>query len=86
MTYEVGTLLPNELGLYNMAGNVAEMCSDWYGNYDLSDQTDPMGPATGKYHVVRGGDITEPWSFCNVYNRYHTKNGNYIGIRLCIRS
>lgn len=86
-TYEVGTLWPNELGLYNLAGNVAEMCSDWYGNYDLSDQTDPMGPPTGKYHVLRGGDITELWSFCNVYNRssFITKNGNYIGIRLCIR-
>lgn len=86
-TYEVGSLWPNELGLYNMAGNVSEMCSDWYGNYDLSDQTDPMGPATGRYHVIRGGDITELWSFCDVYNRreFITKNGNYIGLRLCIR-
>ena len=42
-TYEIGSLLPNELGLYNMAGNVSEMCSDWYGNYDLLDQVDPMG-------------------------------------------
>ena len=86
-TYEVGTLWPNELGLYNMAGNVAEMCSDWYANYDLSDQADPVGPATGQYHVLRGGDITEMWSFCDVYSRmpFITKNGRYIGIRLCIR-
>lgn len=86
-TYEVGTLWPNELGLYNMAGNVAEMCSDWYGEYSLSDQIDPMGPATGKYHVVRGGDITDLWVFCNVYHRssFITPKNNYIGIRLCIR-
>lgn len=82
-TYEVGTLWPNELGLYNMAGNVAEMCSDWYAIYDLSDQTDPMGPATGKYHVLRGGDITDLWTSCNVYHR--TYYGDYIGLRLCIR-
>ena len=84
-TYEVGTLVPNELGLYNMAGNVSEMCLDWYGPYDLSEQTDPIGPATGKYHVLRGGDITD--LYCDVYFRFPfiTKSGNYIGIRLCIR-
>ena len=82
-TYEVGTLWPNELGLYNMAGNVAEMCSDWYGPYVLLDQTDPVGPATGEKHVVRGGDITTIWSFCNVYER--NIFGDYIGLRLCIR-
>lgn len=82
-TYEVGTLWPNELGLYNMAGNVAEFCSDWYGPYDLSDQFDPMGPATGKNHVVRGGDITTIWSLCNVYHR--SWFGDYVGLRLCIR-
>ena len=87
-TYEVGQLWPNELGLYNMAGNVSEMCSDWYGEYDLSNQVNPMGPATGEYHVVRGGDIQSS-SFLHwlVYSRFpfFTKMGNYIGIRLCIR-
>ena len=81
-TYEVGSLLPNELGLYNMAGNVAEICSDWYGKYDLSDQNNPMGPATGKYHVVRGGDITS--LFCDVYHRTQFITKGIIGVRLCI--
>lgn len=87
-TYAVGQLWPNELGLFDMAGNVAEMCSDWYGEYNLSDQENPMGPATGEYHVIRGGDIESTslllWP---VYSRcpFITKNGNYIGIRLCIR-
>lgn len=86
-TYDVGMLMPNELGLYNMAGNVSEMCLDWYGDYVLSEQTDPLGPATGSYHVMRGGDITDtPELYCTVYSRFPfiTTNGNYIGIRLCV--
>lgn len=58
-TKEVGTLRPNELGLYDMAGNVSEMCYDWYGEIPNEPQTDPTGPNTGKYHVVRGGDLSE---------------------------
>ena len=87
-TYVVGQFLPNELGLYDMSGNVAEMCSDWYGDYDLSEQIDPVGPAIGEYHVKRGGDISSlPLFLCTVYSRepfIFTSGPNYIGIRLCI--
>lgn len=59
-TANVGTKKPNELGLYDMTGNVSELCSDWYGKSPKYPQTDPIGPSssTTKAHVDRGGDFT----------------------------
>lgn len=54
-THPVGQKKPNELGIYDMSGNVAEWCLDWYGNYSNDSQTNPLGPSSGQYRVLRGG-------------------------------
>ena len=52
---DVGSYEPNAWGLYDMLGNVWERCRDWHMNYDSTPQVDPVGPAIGSKHVVRGG-------------------------------
>lgn len=55
MAHPVGLKAPNELGIYDMSGNVCELCHDWYGNYSRTNQTNPTGPNKGEYRSCRGG-------------------------------
>ena len=69
-THAVGTQTANELGIYDMSGNVCEWCSDWYGGYSAGSQTNPQGPSSGSARVLRGGSWSDYARYCRVSYRY----------------
>jgi len=69
----VGTLKPNELGIYDMSGNAWEWCKDFFGRYPSEAQKDPQGPASSPYKVIRGGS----WYYVAHLARVTARDGPY---------
>ena len=68
-THDVKTKQANELGLYDMSGNIKEWVQDWFGVYRSGSQTNPMGPLSGKRRVNRGGCWLYLERLCRVSSR-----------------
>ena len=86
-THVVGAKNPNELGIHDMNGNVAEWCNDWYASYDYFSQTNPSGPSSGTFRVNRGCGFKDGGIYHHVSKRYCTDGGNHFnsfGFRLCL--
>ena len=86
----MGTNSPNELGIYDMSGNVWEWCSDWHSwdTYANSSQVDPEGPSDGVMRVRRGGsfNFVDSVAFCTWFRVMNTpeSRGPILGLRLCL--
>ena len=86
-TKPVATKAPNDLGLYDMSGNVMEWVQDWSDSYSSESQTNPTGPASGSERVLRGGTWEGLARYCRVSQRgsrnpIHSVNIN--GLRLAM--
>ena len=84
-THNVGSKAPNELGIYDMSGNVYEWCSDWFSQYDSSTQDNPQESSSGYARVFRGGGWYGDAKYARVSYRFYFYPSHwfsYLGFRL----
>lgn len=87
MSHPVGQKRANDLGLFDIHGNVWEWCLDWFAPYAPGPQKDPIGPPTGKFKVFKGGGWNQDIDYARTQNRFMMSPSNgihFVGFRIAL--